>query len=228
MSQGSAIVLSPGSAIDPGQEGLSPGSAIDPEQKPSPGSAIDPGQDFKGVKLEPGLLLNPGSGSPQIVGNLTVKEISVERISVDGSGCGEGQLSQGHLGHVTEIYDFAPSLRTEDLLGIFSEFHEGGFRIQWVDETHALGIFSSLSSGGETEQSKKWRTLTQGLPKWSEISKFHLECRFILYFPRIWVGKERPQTDSAVARRIVSHALGWRQRQQEPPGSEEFQAESLE
>ncbi|XP_050839017.1 R3H and coiled-coil domain-containing protein 1 isoform X2 [Serinus canaria] len=62
----------------------------------------------------------------EIVGNLTVKEISVERISVDGSGCGEGQLSQGHLGHVTEIYDFAPSLRTEDLLGIFSEFHLAG------------------------------------------------------------------------------------------------------
>ncbi|NXH08718.1 R3HC1 protein, partial [Loxia leucoptera] len=58
----------------------------------------------------------------EILGNLTVKEISVERVSVDGSGCGEGQLSQGHLGHVTEIYDFAPSLRTEDLLGIFSEF----------------------------------------------------------------------------------------------------------
>ncbi|XP_059726683.1 R3H and coiled-coil domain-containing protein 1 isoform X2 [Haemorhous mexicanus] len=85
----------------------------------------------------------------EIVGNLTVKEISVERISVDCSGCGEPQLSQGHLGHVTEIYDFPPTLRTEDLLGIFSEFLEGGFRIQWVDETHALGIFSSLSSASQ-------------------------------------------------------------------------------
>uniref|UniRef100_A0A8C9MNE0 R3H domain and coiled-coil containing 1 n=1 Tax=Serinus canaria TaxID=9135 RepID=A0A8C9MNE0_SERCA len=204
---------------DQGRAGGGPGKQQEPEGGPGKGSAgnVPPlgngsgSWDFKGVKLEPGLLLNPGSGSPQIVGNLTVKEISVERISVDGSGCGEGQLSQGHLGHVTEIYDFAPSLRTEDLLGIFSEFHEGGFRIQWVDETHALGIFSSLSSGGETE--------TGGIRQGTESSRLS---------PLLQVGKERPQTDSAVARRIVSHALGWRQRQQEPPGSEEFQAESLE
>lgn len=42
------------------------------------------------------------------------------------------------------------------------------------------------------------------------------------------LGKERPQTDTAVARRLVSHALGWRHRQQEPAGTEVFQTESLD
>ncbi|XP_014748374.1 PREDICTED: R3H and coiled-coil domain-containing protein 1 [Sturnus vulgaris] len=85
----------------------------------------------------------------EIVGNLTVKDISIERISVDYSSYGEAQLSEGDLGHITEIYDFPSSLKTEDLMEMFSDFHESGFKIQWVDETHALGIFSSLSTASQ-------------------------------------------------------------------------------
>ncbi|NWW67647.1 R3HC1 protein, partial [Ifrita kowaldi] len=83
----------------------------------------------------------------EIVGNLTVKDISIERISVDYSSYGEAQVSEGDFGHVTEIYDFPSSLKTEDLMEIFADFHESGFKLQWVDDTHALGIFCSLSSG---------------------------------------------------------------------------------
>ncbi|NWZ93396.1 R3HC1 protein, partial [Nesospiza acunhae] len=85
----------------------------------------------------------------EIVGNLMVKDISIERISMDYSGYGEAQVSEGDLGHVTEIYDFPSSLKTEDLLEMFSDFHESGFKIQWVDDTHALGIFSSLSTASQ-------------------------------------------------------------------------------
>ncbi|NWS25885.1 R3HC1 protein, partial [Polioptila caerulea] len=85
----------------------------------------------------------------EIVGNLTVKDISIERISVEYSGYGEAQVSEGDLGHVTEIYDFPSSLKTEDLMEMFSDFHESGFKIQWVDDTHALGIFSSLSTASQ-------------------------------------------------------------------------------
>lgn len=35
------------------------------------------------------------------------------------------------------------------LLYCFLHCSESGFKIQWVDDTHALGIFSSLSAGGE-------------------------------------------------------------------------------
>ncbi|XP_057244711.1 R3H and coiled-coil domain-containing protein 1-like, partial [Malurus melanocephalus] len=119
-----------------------------------------------------------------ILGKLTVKEISIERISVDCPGPSEAPLSEADLGHVTEIYDFPPTLKTEDLMEMFLDFHESGFKLQWVDGTHALGIFSSLSTG-------IWELLQ--------------------------LGKERPQTDAAVARRLVSHALGWRQRPHDPP-----------
>lgn len=58
----------------------------------------------------------------QIVGYLTVKDISIEKISFDYSSYGEAQLSEGDFGHVTEIYDFSPSLKTENLLEVFSDF----------------------------------------------------------------------------------------------------------
>ncbi|NWS82822.1 R3HC1 protein, partial [Toxostoma redivivum] len=83
----------------------------------------------------------------EIVGNLTVKDISIERVSVEC--CSHGEVTEGTLGHVTEIYDFPSSLKTEDLMGMFSDFHESGFKLQWVDDTHALGIFSSLSTASQ-------------------------------------------------------------------------------
>ncbi|NXH40808.1 R3HC1 protein, partial [Dicaeum eximium] len=157
----------------------------------------------------------------EIVGNLAVKDISIERISVDYSSYGEAQVSEGDLGHVTEIYDFPSSLKTEDLMEIFSDFHESGFKIQWVDDTHALGIFSSLSTAsqalGRRYPCLKIRPLIHAT-KQSKIKA--------LQRPKLLqLGKERPQTDTAVARRLVSHALGWRHRQHEP---EAFQPESLD
>ncbi|KAM9175189.1 R3H and coiled-coil domain-containing protein 1 isoform 2-T2 [Mergus octosetaceus] len=85
----------------------------------------------------------------EIVGHLTVKDISIEKIRFDYSSYGDAQLNEGDFGHVTEIYDFSPSLKTEHLLEVFSDFHESGFKIQWVDDTHALGIFSSLSAASQ-------------------------------------------------------------------------------
>ena len=56
------------------------------------------------------------------MGYLTVKDISIEKISFDYSSYGDAQLSEGDFGHVTEIYDFPPSLKTENLLEVFSDF----------------------------------------------------------------------------------------------------------
>ncbi|NXM26529.1 R3HC1 protein, partial [Oxyruncus cristatus] len=157
----------------------------------------------------------------EIVGNLTVKDISIERISVDYSSYGEAQVSEGDFGHVTEIYDFPSSLKTEDLMEMFSDFHESGFRIQWVDDTHALGIFSSLSTASQALGRRYPCLKIRPLIHASKQSKLRALQRPKL----LHLGKERPQTDAAVARRLVSHALGWRHRQQEGSGTEVFQPE---
>ncbi|XP_030921193.1 LOW QUALITY PROTEIN: R3H and coiled-coil domain-containing protein 1 [Geospiza fortis] len=188
----------------------------------------------RGLDLAAGDTEGPRQSGPQddctaellaeIVGNLTVKDISIERISVDYSGYGEAQVSEGDLGHVTEIYDFPSSLKTEDLLGMFSDFHESGFKIQWVDDTHALGIFSSLSTASQALGRRYPCLKIRPLLHASKQAKVKALQRPKL----LHVGKERPQTDTAVARRLLSHALGWRQRHQEPTGSEDFQPEPSE
>ncbi|NWU94908.1 R3HC1 protein, partial [Upupa epops] len=146
----------------------------------------------------------------EIVGNLTVKDISIERISFDYSSYGEAQLSEGDFGHVTEIYDFSPSMKTEQLVEVFSDFHESGFKIQWVDDTHALGIFSSPSAAsqalGRRYPSLKIRPLIHAT-KQSKIKA--LQRPKLLH-----LAKERPQTDTVVAKRLVTRALGLKNKQQ--------------
>ncbi|NXT25105.1 R3HC1 protein, partial [Syrrhaptes paradoxus] len=146
----------------------------------------------------------------EIVGYLTVKDISIEKISLDYSSYGDAQLSEGDFGHVTEIYDFTPSLKTEHLMEIFSDFHESGFKIQWVDDTHALGIFSSPSTAsqalGRRYPSLKIRPLIHAT-KQSKIKA--LQRPKLLH-----LSKERPQTDTAVAKRLVTRALGLKHKQQ--------------
>ncbi|NXS57465.1 R3HC1 protein, partial [Brachypteracias leptosomus] len=152
----------------------------------------------------------------EIVGYLTVKDISIEKISFDYSSYGEAQLNEGDFGHVTEIYDFAPSLKTEHLLEVFSDFHESGFKIQWVDDTHALGIFSSLSAAsqalGRRYPSLKIRPLIHAT-KQSKIKA--LQRPKLLH-----LAKERPQTDTAVAKRLVTRALGLKHKQQGGSGTD--------
>ncbi|KAM6432488.1 R3H and coiled-coil domain-containing protein 1 isoform 2-T2 [Liasis olivaceus] len=140
----------------------------------------------------------------EITNYLTIKDISIEKIQFDYSGYGEAQINEGDFGHVLEIYDFSPSLKTEHLLEAFADFQQSGFKLQWVDDTHALGIFSSLAAASQAlEQSYtciKIRPLIHGTRQ-SKIKA--------LQRPKLLqLAKERPQTDTAVARRLVTRALG--------------------
>lgn len=49
---------------------------------------------------------------------------------------------------IIEIHGFTPDLKTEDLFTIFAPYRaDRGFQIVWVDDTHALAIFSSPITG---------------------------------------------------------------------------------
>uniref|UniRef100_A0A673T1N1 R3H domain and coiled-coil containing 1 n=1 Tax=Suricata suricatta TaxID=37032 RepID=A0A673T1N1_SURSU len=102
----------------------------------------------------------------EITDNLTEKEIQVEKIHMDTSSFMEELPGEKDFAHVVEIYDFEPTLKTEDLLAALSEFQEKGLKIQWVDDTHALGVFPCLASAAEALTKDfsvlKIRPLTQG------------------------------------------------------------------
>ncbi|MBZ3872711.1 R3H and coiled-coil domain-containing protein 1, partial [Sciurus carolinensis] len=148
----------------------------------------------------------------EITDKLTEKEIQIERIHLDTASFAE-ELPGKEFAHVVEIYDFEPELKTEDLMATFSEFQEKGFKIQWVDDTHALGIFPCLASAADALTKEfpmlKIRPLTQGT-KQSKLKA--------LQRPKLLrLVKERPQTDAAVARRLVARALGIQHRKKERP-----------
>uniref|UniRef100_A0A8D0ESC7 R3H domain and coiled-coil containing 1 n=1 Tax=Strix occidentalis caurina TaxID=311401 RepID=A0A8D0ESC7_STROC len=224
-SGGSAggVSLAPGEQQEPGEESVSGKNNNDADDGCPPCCTDVPSlqnsNDFSGQERQD----KDCSGS-SIVGYLTVKDISIEKISVDYSSYGDAQLSEGDFGHVTEIYDFSPSLKTENLLEAFSDFHESGFKIQWVDDTHALGIFSSLSAAsqalGRRYPSLKIRPLIHAT-KQSKIKA--LQRPKLLH-----LAKERPQTDTAVAKRLVTRALGLKHKQQGGSGTEVLLPESLD
>ncbi|XP_016159043.1 PREDICTED: R3H and coiled-coil domain-containing protein 1 [Ficedula albicollis] len=184
----------------------------------------------------------------EIVGNLRVKEISVERISLDYPSPGQAQLSEGDLGHVTEIYDFPSSLKTQELMEMFQDFHFGDpsccahhdfscFNPNLEQMLEFLRLLApSFDFLGGSFQQFLFLAASQALGRRYPCLKIrpliHASKQSkikALQRPKLLqLGKERPQTDTAVARRLVSHALGWRHRQQEATGNEDFQPEPLD
>ncbi|XP_066108734.1 R3H and coiled-coil domain-containing protein 1 [Saccopteryx bilineata] len=140
----------------------------------------------------------------EITDSLTEKKIQVEKVHVDTSSFVEELPGEQDFAHVVEIYDFEPTLKTEDLLAAFSGLQEKELRIQWVDDTHALGIFPCPASAAEALTKDflglKIRPLIQG----SKQSKLKALQRPKL----LCLAKERPQTSTAVAQRLVARALG--------------------
>uniref|UniRef100_A0A7N8WKD0 R3H domain and coiled-coil containing 1 n=1 Tax=Mastacembelus armatus TaxID=205130 RepID=A0A7N8WKD0_9TELE len=117
---------------------------------------------------------------------------SIEHVHNDYSIYENMFINSDEFRHVIEIYDFPSVFKTADLLDAFMEYSDGGMKIKWVDNTHALGVFSSESAG-------------------FVLTMDDLMIRMLLLCcPPEFIQpvKERPRTDCAVARRMVSRALG--------------------
>ncbi|XP_075279663.1 coiled-coil domain-containing protein R3HCC1L isoform X2 [Opisthocomus hoazin] len=118
-------------------------------------------------------------------------------------------LSDAELPHVIEIYDFPSDFRTEDLLRVFCSYQKKGFDIKWVDDTHALGIFSSPITARDALSTKHLMVKTRPLSQGTRASKAKARA----YADYLQPAKERPETSAALARRLVIGALGVRSTQ---------------
>lgn len=56
-------------------------------------------------------------------------------------------LDDEEFPHVLEVSNFPVEFKTQDLMMVFSEYKNLGFDIKWVDDTHALVVFSSSKVG---------------------------------------------------------------------------------
>uniref|UniRef100_A0ABM5G2D6 Coiled-coil domain-containing protein R3HCC1L n=1 Tax=Pogona vitticeps TaxID=103695 RepID=A0ABM5G2D6_9SAUR len=118
-------------------------------------------------------------------------------------------LSDSELPHVIEIYDFPPEFRTEDLMLIFCSYQKKGFDIKWVDDTHALGIFSSPITACDALSTKHLMVKTRPLSQATRSTKTKARA----YAEFLQPAKERPETSATLARRLVAGALGMRSKQ---------------
>lgn len=113
-------------------------------------------------------------------------------------------LTDDELSHIVEIYDFPSEFKTEDLLKLFHTNQQKGLDIQWIDETHALGLFSSPLAAREVLRSKHPLMKVRPLSKSSPATKAKARSCSDYLLP----AKERPQTSAALARKLVIGALG--------------------
>lgn len=130
--------------------------------------------------------------------------VSIEHIHNDYSIYENVWINPDEFGHVIEIYNFPAVFNTEDLLDAFTEFSDCRMKIKWVDNTHALGIFSSESDALHAlsicHPLLKVRSLAEGSKQ--------ARGKAIRCAEFIQPVKERPRTDCAVAKRMVTRALG--------------------
>ncbi|KAJ8284698.1 hypothetical protein COCON_G00035480 [Conger conger] len=118
----------------------------------------------------------------------------------------ELELREDELSNIVEIYDFPSEFKTEDLLRAFHSYQQRGFDIQWVDEMHALGLFSSPIAARDALMSKHPLLKVRPLSQASAATKAKARSCSDYLLP----AKERPQTSAALARRLVIGALGVR------------------
>ncbi|XP_036593093.1 coiled-coil domain-containing protein R3HCC1L [Trichosurus vulpecula] len=118
----------------------------------------------------------------------------------------ELDISDCELPHVIEIYDFPQEFRTEDLLRVFCSYQKKGFDIKWVDDTHALGVFSSPITARDALNSKHMMVKIRPLSQATKAAR--AKARACAEF--LQPAKARPETSAALARRLVISALGVR------------------
>ncbi|KAM4038530.1 uncharacterized protein ACNLHF_016885 [Anomaloglossus baeobatrachus] len=139
----------------------------------------------------------------EIQSKVCEKDVHIQPLKGDFSEFAEVQVDRGRFGHIIEVYGFSSKLKAEDLMEPFKKYRDGGFWMEWVDNSHVLGIFSSpeeaYAASSQMHPDMKFRPLSQG----SRQSKSRVYEKPAL----MQTHKERPRTDATVARRMVYQAL---------------------
>lgn len=144
---------------------------------------------------------------PTLIEELTsaVGEVTIEQPKNDYKAYSKQvEVSSDEFAHVVEIYNFPSEFKTSDLAAVFSSFKNGGFELKWVDDTHCLGVFSSPLVAAEVLASNHPFVKTRPLSEATALSK--TKARRTAEFLQPY--RNRPETCAALARRLVTGALG--------------------
>lgn len=147
---------------------------------------------------------------PKLIDELTayVGKVAIEKPKSDYKVYHSKQaiLNAEEYPHVLEISNFPVEFKTPDLMMLFSSYKQSGFDIKWVDDTHALAVFSSSKIAAEVLSINHPFVLLKPLTEATVESRTKAKkCASSLQPYR-----QRPETCAALARRLVTGALGVR------------------
>ncbi|XP_074644039.1 uncharacterized protein LOC141900883 [Tubulanus polymorphus] len=106
--------------------------------------------------------------------------------------------------HLIEIADFPPGFVNRDILAAFKDYVKKGFDIKWVDDTHAIGIFSSSIAAKDALEMN--HPMLNVLPLSKATRQTKMKAKRCTEFLQPY--KARPETTALTARRMVTGALG--------------------
>lgn len=193
----------------PGIIATSNGSGRSPNGKTSEGEEAgddeDEEEDWESMYDDNGDCLNP-----KMLEELTttVGKVSIEVPQTDYKSYQTKQavLNEEEFPHVLEVSNFPAEFKTQDLMMLFSQYKESGFDIKWVDDTHALAVFSSSKIAAEVLATGHSFARVKPLAEATSESRSKArKCASSLQPYRA-----RPETCAALARRMVTTALGVR------------------
>jgi len=147
---------------------------------------------------------------PKMIEELTmaVGKVSIDKPKSDYKAyqANVDLLSGEEHPHVLECSNFPVEFRTQDLMMLFSQYKESGFDIKWVDDTHCLVIFSSARVAAEV------LTISHSFVRLKPLKEATAESRAKAKkcSHSLQPYKQRPETCAALAKRLVSGALGVR------------------
>lgn len=119
----------------------------------------------------------------------------------------EDEFLKPEYSHIIEIYDFPVSFKNENIMNAFqTEVGNDNFCLKWVDDTHCLGIFSNAAEAQKALKIESKIIKARALNESSEVSK-QMAKRKVDYLKPY---KQRPQTSSLVANRLIGASLGIR------------------
>ncbi|XP_061379709.1 uncharacterized protein LOC116774132 isoform X1 [Danaus plexippus] len=157
--------------------------------------------DESGECLDPSLLEELTSTVGKV--HISKTKNSYDQYQTRGQALFNGPYDET-FGHVVEVYDFPSEFKTNDLLSLFSEYKDTGFEIKWVDDTHALIVFSSAKIAAEVLSIQ--RSLVKCRPLHAATLESRNKAKKCAEFLQPY--RQRPETCTALARRLVSGALG--------------------
>ncbi|XP_013139751.1 PREDICTED: uncharacterized protein LOC106104290 isoform X1 [Papilio polytes] len=159
--------------------------------------------DDSGECLDPSLLEELTSTVGKV--HITKAKNNYDQYQTRGQALFNGPYDET-FAHVVEVYDFPSEFKTNDLLSLFSEYKDTGFEIKWVDDTHALIVFSSAKIAAEVLSTQ--RPLARCRPLHAATLESRNKAKKCAEFLQPY--RQRPETCTALARRLVSGALGVR------------------